>query len=67
MGINISDINPDRLPEDVCDDQTRNRGFKMNFIDCSIDESTKERLFNELKTQYGAIGVENLDGIFYQE
>ena len=65
MGINISDINPDHLPEDVCDDRTRKRGLKINFIDCSIDKNTKERLFNKLKTQYGAIEVENHDGIIY--
>ena len=63
MGINISGVNPDHLPEDVRDaGQTTKRGFKINFIECSIDESTKERLFNKLKTQYGAIEVGSHDG-----
>jgi hypothetical protein len=63
IGVNISGVNPDHLPEDVRASRTTKRGFKMNFIECSIDESTKEMLFNKLKTQYGAIRVENYDGI----
>jgi hypothetical protein len=63
MGINISGVNPDHLPKDVRAGRTTKRGFKINFIECSIDDYTKERLFNKLKTQYGAIEVENHDGI----
>ena len=62
MGISISGVNSDHLPEDVRAGRTTKRGFKINFIECYIDESTKEILFNRLKTQYGAIEVENHDG-----
>ena len=63
MGINVSGVNPDHLPEDVCAKQTMEKGFKINFIQCSIDKSTKERLFSKLKSQYGAIGIEDHEGI----
>lgn len=68
MGINISDVNPNHLPEDVRAGRTKamKRGFTIYFfIECFIDGSTKERLFNNLKTQYGAIGVETQDGIIH--
>jgi hypothetical protein len=63
MGINISGVNPDHLPEDVLAGRTTKRGFKKNFFECTMDETTKERLFNELKTQYGALEVKIHDGI----
>ena len=64
MGINISGVNPDHLPDEHAD-RTTERGSKINFIECSIDdsESTNERLFNRLRTQYGAIEVRSHDGI----
>ena len=68
MGINISDINPDHLPEDVRAGWAiaMKEGLAINFfIECSIDASTKERLSNNLKAQYGAIGVETQDGIIH--
>jgi hypothetical protein len=65
MGINVSGVNPDHLPEDVRTAQTIKRGFKINFIECTMDGSTKERLFNKLRTQYGALEVKNYDGISF--
>ena len=63
MGINVSGVNPDHLPEDVRAERTTDKGFKINFIECSIDKSTKERLFNKLKSHYGAIDIEDYEGI----
>lgn len=60
MGINISGINLDHLPENI--NRTTNSGFKINFIECSIDKSTKETLFRKLKTDYGAVNVEIHEG-----
>ena len=62
-GINISGVNPDHLPKDVLTDRTTKSGLKINFIECSIDEITKERLSNKLRAQYGAIDVGSRDGI----
>ena len=63
MGIDISDVNPDHLPEDVRA-LRKKRGFKIDFfIKCSIDASTKDKLFNKLKKQYGAIDIGSHDGI----
>ena len=61
MGINISGVNLDHLPEDT--DRTTESGFKINFIECFIDKTEKESLFNKLKMDYGAIDVKNHDGI----
>ena len=63
MGINISGVNPDHLPKEVRDNRTTKGGFTLNFIECVIDENTKERLFHKLRTQYGAIDVKKHDGI----
>lgn len=63
MDINISGVNPDHLPDDVREGRTTERGFKINFVECSIDESTNERLSHRLKTQYGAKNVGKHDGI----
>jgi cytochrome oxidase Cu insertion factor (SCO1/SenC/PrrC family) len=63
MGLNISSVNPDHLPEDVLAGRTTKRGFKKNFIGCTMNETTKQSLLNKLKTQYGAIEVKNHDGI----
>ena len=58
MGIDISDVNPDHLPEDVRAGRTKKRKPKIDFfIKCSIDASTKDKLFNKLKKQYGAIDI----------
>ena len=62
MGINVSGVNPDHLPEDILAERTTEKGFKINFIECSIDKSTKERLLNKLKSQYGAIYIEDHEG-----
>ena len=62
MGINISGVNPDHLPKDVRATRAT-KGSTLNFIECIIDENTKERLFHRLRTQYGAIDVKKHDGI----
>ena len=61
MGINISGVNTDHLPEDVRAERTMEKGFKINYIKCSIDKNTKERLLNKLKSQHGAIDVDIKD------
>ena len=64
MGINISGVNPDHLPEDIHAERTMKRGrLKINFIECSMDERTKERLYDKLKTQYGATEADDHNGI----
>ena len=56
MGINISGVNLDHLPEGI--NRTPRRGLKINFIECFIDRSTKVKLFNKLMGEYGAVKVE---------
>ena len=63
MGINISGVNPDHLPEDIRAGRTVKHGLKINFIECTMNKSTKDELFDKLKTHYGAIGVDNHNGI----
>ena len=65
MGININDINPDHLPAHITDQTTRDSGLKINFIECSIDRSTKDKLFSRLKGEYGAVDVESHEGDLY--
>ena len=63
MGINISGVNTDHLPKEVRDNRTTEEGSTLNFIECVIDEDTKQSLFLKLRTQYGAIDVKKHDGI----
>ena len=65
MGININDINPDHLPAHIMDQTTRDSGLKINFVECSIDRSTKDKLFSRLKGEYGAVDIESHEGNLY--
>ena len=61
LGINLSGVNLDHLPEGT--KRTTDKGHKINYIECSMDKSTKERLYSRLRRDYGAINVEDHEGI----
>ena len=61
MGINISGVNLDHLPTNICP-TIRAGGLKVNFIECSIERNVKETLFNKLMEEYGAIDAQDHEG-----
>ena len=60
LGINISGVNLDHLPAHI--DRTTAGGLKENFIECSIDRSTRQTLFDRLKKEYGAVDAKTYEG-----
>ena len=62
MGINISGVNLDHLPTNICR-TIRAGGLKINFIGCSIERSVKETLFNKLTQEYGAVKAQDHEGM----
>ena len=54
VGINISCVNPDHISNE---ERTTPEGFKINYVECSIDELHRQRLFEKLKRDYHALHV----------
>ena len=45
--------------------RNREGGLRLNFVECSIDEETKNELFNILLKEYGAVDVYLDEGAVY--
>ena len=43
----------------------REGGLRLNFVECSIDEETKNGLFKILLKDYGAVDVDLDEGVVY--
>ena len=43
----------------------REGGLRLNFVECSINEETKNVLFEKLINDYGAVDVDLHEGVVY--